>query len=157
MSEQLARQCVFVGTTNQDEFLGDPTGARRFWPVRVGDINVTALEQEADQLWAEADHRYRAGESWWLDPTLDQARALASEEFTARDAWSAIVEDWVSSRFTPVRVDEVLAGPIDKPKRDWSNADRMRVASILKGLGWVRVQVGPASKRERVWRRPDDV
>ena len=51
------RQCAFFGTTNDDEFLRDPTGARRFWPVTVtkaGCVNGDKLTPEiVDQIWAE--------------------------------------------------------------------------------------------------------
>jgi hypothetical protein len=52
------RHCIIVGTTNADRFLSDPTGSRRFFPLRVG---ITApmtdfdlLEEWRDQLYAEA-------------------------------------------------------------------------------------------------------
>ena len=49
---ELPRGTVFVGTTNEAEFLDDPTGARRFWPVKVGRIDVLGLTRDRDQLWA---------------------------------------------------------------------------------------------------------
>ena len=82
------RTSVFAATTNAETYLKDPTGARRFWPIRCGQIDLDGLRRDRDQLFAEAVTRYRAGERWWLDGA--EELALAKDETDARqdrDAW----------------------------------------------------------------------
>lgn len=67
------RQCIFVGTTNRYEFLKDPTGNRRFWPVDVHPEEAIKYmwtdldEKEVGQIWAEAVALYKEGESVYID------------------------------------------------------------------------------------------
>lgn len=55
------RQVIFIGSTNDREYLKDDTGGRRFWPVvcSLKEIDIPRLEAEVDQLWAEATALYR--------------------------------------------------------------------------------------------------
>lgn len=54
------RQCIFMGSTNESEYLRDATGGRRFWPVmcNVDEINTDRLRSQVDQIWAEAVYLY---------------------------------------------------------------------------------------------------
>lgn len=102
------RHCVFFGTTNEETFLRDTTGNRRFWPVQLGVTEpaksvFTDLAAERDQLWAEAAQRYRDGESLILDKKteamaeVERGRRMEDNpllgkisEFVARP----VLEDW---------------------------------------------------------------
>lgn len=93
------RQCVFYGTTNDPDFLKDKSGNRRYWPVWVtGGGNVAEeLKSEVDQLWAEAVHRLREGETLWLD--TEELRGLAAaqqERFTAQDDLTGDIEEYLN-------------------------------------------------------------
>lgn len=79
----LPRQCVFYGSTNDMEPLKDDTGARRYWPVLCAGVNHgqhIGLEEEVDQLWAEAVMRYCEGETLWLDDRAVAEEARATQE-----------------------------------------------------------------------------
>jgi predicted P-loop ATPase len=90
------RQCVFAGTINPVEgYLKDPTGARRFWPVACGDIDLESLARDRDQLWSEAVVHFMAGAPWWLEtPSLE---ALAQAEQKARYQVDASTEKVVQA------------------------------------------------------------
>jgi putative DNA primase/helicase len=69
------RQCVLVGTTNENTYLRDRTGNRRFWPVPVKHvINTEWLIKFRDQLFAEAYALYKTGVAY--TPTPEQERRL---------------------------------------------------------------------------------
>ena len=59
VSLDFPRRCVFAMTTNQDEYLKDETGNRRWLPVRVvkDEADIEWLQANRDQLLAEAYHR----------------------------------------------------------------------------------------------------
>ena len=50
------RHCAFIGTTNDDTYLRDDTGNRRFWPIKCGTclFDLAWLRENRDQLWGEA-------------------------------------------------------------------------------------------------------
>ena len=70
------RTAVFCGTTNDAHYLTDPSGNRRFWPVKVRRIDLDALRRDAGQIWGEAVARWRAGARWWFDDADPRDRRL---------------------------------------------------------------------------------
>lgn len=61
-AQDYPRQCIFIGSTNDTEYLRDQTGGRRFWPVKChieDQIDNARLRTEIDQLWAEAVVMYQ--------------------------------------------------------------------------------------------------
>lgn len=92
------RQCVFFGTTNEYECLRDYTGNRRFWIVDVHDgkgskNQFEELDDERDQLWAEAVYRYKNKETLFLTRDLeDQARKVQDDHTFRSTRWADIRE-----------------------------------------------------------------
>jgi predicted P-loop ATPase len=145
------RECIFAGTVNHDEYLKDETGGRRFWPVRCGTIRIDDLRRDRDQLWAEARERFRAGDKWWLD-SQELVRVAAEEQGERFDAdpWEPIIAGYAEGR-EYVTSDQILESCIEKPKKDWTQKDKNRVAKCLKALKWDRFQQRIDYKK-REWR-----
>ena len=116
-AETMLRRCVLAGSTNDPHCLpDDPSGNRRFVTVTVeaagaGPAGVQAyLDANREQLWAEALHRYHAGETAWLPQSLTKAQTAANHG--------------------AVQVDEGLEDAINEFLAGWPDGDRFRLADV---------------------------
>lgn len=130
------RDCVLVGTTNSSQFLDDETGARRFWPISVGKIDIAAVRAARRRIWSEAVAAVDAGEQWWLTPEEDQWLRTGQDPFTSSDDWAGAVLRWVEDRAEPFQIAQVLEDGVKKPLGQHSVVDAMRVGKILRAAGF---------------------
>jgi predicted P-loop ATPase len=158
-----ARQCVFIGTTNEGQFLRDRTGNRRFWPVHCERADIEALARDRDQLWAEAFMLHSQGEQWHLTGAEE---LLAADEQSGRVLVTEIeasVADFLAGRMADaqVTVQEVLIGAFKLTPGDpnyATQAARMGtlVANAMEACGWMRLRRAGtgANKRTIYGRKP---
>ena len=143
-----ARSCVFAGTTNSAQYLHDPTGNRRFWPVLVGAIDVAAIRRDRDQIWAEANEMRRGGVQWWPTPEVQALLVGVTENRTHQDTWSEMIASYISSiDWTSI---ELCLTHLGFERKDHQPRDLTRVAKILIELGWERYQDREGGRR--CWR-----
>ncbi len=164
--QTFARQCVFVGTVNSNDYLRDETGGRRFWPVACKKADAPAVRLARDQLWAEAVVRYHEGEKWWMDtPTLVEAAKTEQADRYQGDPWDGIIAAFVAgdsatgalapSPRQSVSINEVLSDALQIEKGRQTQQDQNRVARCLKAMGWTRRQIRrPDGGREWRYHRP---
>lgn len=113
------RQCVFFGSTNDDEFLKDATGNRRFFPVAVKRTRKTHIIFEpkfdaiVDQLWAEAMEGYMLGEGLTLSDEAETIAGGMREEFTERTPIQGLIEEYLDRLFPADYEDRFLAQRLD--------------------------------------------
>lgn len=138
---QEPRQCVFVGTTNSDSYLSDPTGSRRFWPLSAGWVEIEKLEEDRDQLWAEAVFRYQAGEVWWMTPDEEEEANVERDERKPSDPWTGPVVEFVAhaeKKGQPVFIPEILESALELEPNNRHSGTVLRVAHILREIGWTK-------------------
>jgi predicted P-loop ATPase len=145
------RQCVFIGTTNTDDWNRDETGGRRFWPVKVVHVDLAWLDEYRDQLFAEAVAAKDAGEPWWPDRNFE--RRVISPQQDKRlfhDAWEeTLAEDlaWRSS----ISIAQA-AQVIGIPRERLDMLAQKRLGAILRKLKWTK---GFDAQGRKVWRKPE--
>jgi predicted P-loop ATPase len=102
-TENFPRQCVFFGTSNNKDFLRDPTGNRRFWPVDTmqrlftKDVFAELTEDEVGQIWAEAVELYRCGEKLYLSPELEAEAQRVQAEHSEQDERVGMIEKYLDT------------------------------------------------------------
>ena len=160
MASTHPRRCVFFGTVNPEAtgYLTDSTGNRRYWPVTVTTIDMDGIRLHRDQLWAEAVHRYRAGERWWLEPEEEDAARTAQTEREEEDAWAEplrkkiVVESDSGRNMSELTTDEALS-LLGIPHERKDKRAQMRAAAALKAIGFERVEVRVGDRTRKIWRR----
>lgn len=133
------RQCLFVGTTNKSTYLRDETGARRFWPVKVGTLDTDALSRDREQLFAEAAQAYRNGARWWPDDVFERTHIKPQQDarFEA-DAWEDAIRRFLQGR-SEVTVGEVAKEGLNIETQRIGTADQRRIMAAMEHLGWHRL------------------
>lgn len=153
--ENFPRACVLVGTTNHSEILRDPTGSRRFWPIKVGKIDIESIKRDRDQLFAETVHRFRAGETWWEMPPNETAEA--HENYRVVDEWENLVRAWLDEPAQKLKemftMWEVASGALEMEKDLFDQGKQNRLGACLNKLGLERKIKKIDGKSQRRWCR----
>lgn len=133
------RRCIFVGTTNESQYLTDSTGNRRYWPVKTGTIDIPALERDRDQLWAEAVVAEARGEPLYLPSALAAEIGAQQEERRDEEPWLdhlARVQGEIGGGEERIATSEILWKYLSIPTGKETKSDTSRVRDAMRRLGW---------------------
>ena len=109
--QEFPRQCVFIGTTNETQFLRDTTGNRRFWVVDTPndpthDMWDELTSETIKQIWAEAVELYKAGEKLYLPKSLEKMAREVQETYEEENPRAGIVAAYLE-KLLPTNWDEL--------------------------------------------------
>lgn len=157
--QRFPRQCIFVGGTNASEWQGDSTGGRRFLPVNVCEkINVDAVADIRDQLFAEAKVRFERGEKWWDIPDSEEHQ----ESIYVGDTWEDIIQGWLFCRYVDhtimqgtfqFQLSEVLRLALEIEPAKQGKPEQTRAGRAMRRLGWAveRKRLAKGERPTRVY------
>jgi predicted P-loop ATPase len=153
------RRCIFIGTTNDESYLRDPTGNRRVWPVKCkGMIDLIGFARDRDQLWAEAAAIEASGEALTIGPELWGVAGVQQLARVSHDPWEDLIREKLAGLHAgnlrdgvSIDVDEngnrqwrvassyllgmyVLGIPVDRQ----ATAVTKRLADVMRSLGWTK-------------------
>ena len=177
------RRCIFVGTTNRDDYLRDETGGRRFWPLKVlRPIDLQTVYQERGQWFAEALARIEAGERWHIDGEAEHGLAVIEQDARyEEDIWFQKIAEYLSEKNRAsgkkpenastateqmsemvektkagdfVTVTQVAENALKIELKNAKGAEGTRINRILRKLGWLPGREYIDHVRVRGWNRP---
>ena len=142
---KVPRQSVFIGTTNEEEYLKDPTGGRRFWPVLCeSEFNLDGLRSNLEQMYAEALADFHAGERSF--PDADEQKAYFTPEQVKRgmqEPLDDLLYQWVKNQLVPFSMAEAATDGLKL------TADKLTPALVTR-LGMSLRKLGCGRKEDRL-------
>lgn len=156
---EMPRRIVLIGTTNQEEFLEDDTGNRRWLPMTVGAVDVSGIVTARNQLWAEGLSIFKAS---GIDWSAEKLASDTHQKHMIKDSWGDVIEAWLSTPDEPnglipaddvVKLSDVLRFALGFDIKQIKRGDEMRVASILRAMGYVKKRLNTDGARHSVWVR----
>lgn len=149
--QSMERRFVLVGSTNETEFLIDPTGNRRFWIIPVsGKVDIALLKEERDRLWAAAVALYKSGYQWHLTEDEEREAGMIADQFQTTDPWEESIKASLQGK-DMVSIEEILSSDLLIPTHMQGQKELKRVSKILTQLGWEKKNKRIDGKQVKRW------
>lgn len=161
-TEQRPRVCVFAGTTNNDHFLTDRTGNRRFLPIVTRKEfvkksmfnNLEEVQKDFENAWGEAMDIFKKANghpSLILPADLQQFVEDKQSEYMEEDVRVGIIQEWLNktkeSRVCVAMIYEKALGYDGcKPSKYESTELHSIMTNQIKGWGRLKTSNGGRSR-----------
>ena len=152
------RPSVMVGTVNEDCFLNDATGSRRFWivnlPHRIGEkINLEKVRLERESIWKAAIKAWREGEKSYLSIEDQKESNTRNCSFIQENIFLVPLRTWTNTKPDEsfFSTDEAIIESGIKERSFIRNGDYKIAASALKSLGYIQSERRINGVKARWW------
>lgn len=156
----IPRQSVFAGSVNPgpNGYLRDITGARRFWVVGVGQVNLDGLQEVRDQLFAEAFTRYRMKEKHHIvDPRIQAMARAEADKRMVREVWAEEIETYLNNpqSYKPeyITTSFIAMNILGLSPGNRDHKTQHRISHAMTALGYQNTPKRFGRSSQRVWVR----
>jgi predicted P-loop ATPase len=158
------RHCLFIMTTNDDQFLTDSTGNRRYAVVNIDDIDIEKVKADLHQLWAEGKHIYETVGVNKLHADVEALQGQYNEENVEEDPWEQAILDWFEAeeflkpkdrQFHDTR--SILKFAIGMTDAQIEKKHTKRLRNVLRRLNFEYKLVRKGLKRYKGWVAPKEL
>lgn len=143
----MARRFLLIGTANPSRFLNDPTGLRRWLPMRITKpINVDYVLENRGQLWAEAREMWKQEMERTLTTTqtgvlwqrAEMLGGAAQQAASIRDPWVDAVVAWYGATegVGPWSSLEILNQACNVPVAQINFGTQERLRRVMAFMQW---------------------
>ena len=147
-TQEYPRKCIFIGTTNDTQFLSDKTGNRRYLPIKInlraGELNNREEEVRAYilQCWREALYLFKNGKTYLTIPAKYYKEVLEAQDSAVEDDPRAgIVLDYLNDKKVGDRVCtvEIFTNCFNGVQKKCTRLEGKEISRMLSSLpDWER-------------------
>lgn len=156
------RNCLFIMTTNEMDFLTDTTGNRRYAAIQVGDIDIDAIQRDLGQLWAEGKQILQDSGVNKLHRDVEKLQPEFNSDNVLEDPWEDAIESWFDGEYSLPKAEQqvhntrsILKYALGFNESSIEAKHTRRCAKLLRKLGFLSKAVRIGSEVYREWRRGD--
>lgn len=163
-SKEYKRRSILVGTVNEDDFLNDKEGDRRYWviPLNVKSVDFKLLKEVKDMLWAVAYHYWKQAEST-ENPAdilhLSEEEAIFREEinseFRSESPYKENIIPVITEKYESITVSQIWEDILKMSFKLPNKKDEMEITAILKQEGWIKKRITYQGYKYTVWINPN--
>ncbi len=153
--EELPKICSFIASSNDDTFLHDPTGNRRFVPFEVTAIDIEAAKKiDIDQVWAQAYSLFRQGHMYWLSKEDQKELKAHNSKYEVQSLEFELVNTYFQQPTSRNEADVYLTVADIINRLSLKSSIRLtakKVGEALKKGGFIRFQKRLEGRRNPTW------
>jgi len=137
------RQCIFIGTTNDDEFLVDKTGNRRYLPIKVNSDGRELYKHEKQirnyilQCWRESLVLLKEGKTYLnMSSELQLEAELRQKQVMMDDPRVGLILDYLNNKQIGERVCgiELFTKCVNGLKKNYNMGEAKEIARIMSRI-----------------------